>query len=272
MEPTVKILAFVHTIMGLLGCISNIIQLVLIFRHRHENNSVFRLVVLSLNLADLLASTLTTLRGIIAFVTLHTTTSHKVLDVIDAAIIFSLTSSFTHLIFIAFQRVIAVTRPLQVKNIITKLRSYRVLIILWLISIAPAVLRYIFKGKIIMQVLSYIALVIGMSLLVMYSVICYKTIKRDIVNNENEAMQKRRQQSEKKLVFYSLTVTIVFIVCVYPLALVRFFEVRPTSVYIGSNLLFSLNPFLDTLLYFTWSYHRRRTRVAVHNVPQQQIK
>ncbi len=93
--------------------------------------------------------------------------------------------------------------------------------------------------------------------MILYSVVCYKTMKRNIVNNASESIQRRRRQSEKEVLIYSITVTVVYIVCSYPTSLDDFISFPPYLHYAG-DVMFSISPLLDSLLYFVFSYCKRK--------------
>ncbi len=133
-------------------------------------------------------------------------------------------------------------------------------------SIALASISY-FRAFAVLTVLSYLAIIIGISLVIMYSVVCYKTVNRHTVNiSNNERIQRRRQQADTEVSLYSFVVTIIFIICNFPASIEVLFKYpnEPTFV---SEVLLSLNPFLDTLLYFAWNYCKRRRDATVRQTP-----
>ncbi len=255
------ILASISTTTGFLGIVANIAQLILMFRDNRQKKSAFGLTILSLNIADLFASMGFFLLGAIRF-----TFVFKVIDLalfrslvktVYASLAFSLTSSFTHVAFIAIQRVLAVAFPFKVKRIITKSRCYISLAVMWFISVALAFVL-VFHLKLVFKLISCISIVVGVALIAIYSVVCYKTMKRSMVHNFSENAQRRRHQTEKGVLMYSVAITCVFIICNYPKGLNQFIR-YPTFVYITSNSILSVNPLLDTMLYFMASYCRRKT-------------
>ncbi len=266
MESLCRIKAYMFTSTGTLGFIANIIQLVLINRDKKQKNSVFGLALLSLSIADLLASMSFVFRGsYLLGTTLNAIESNedRVWDYPWAvgAIVFSLTSSFTHVVFIAVQRVIAVVFPLKVKQIITKSRSYFIITILWITSVALAVIVHI-NIKYGIFILTCIGVLVSITITALYPIIYFKIKKRVISCDANARMLRRRQQSEKKVLMYSVAITLVFVGCNYPKG-VNLYVHYPMYLRIASDLLYSLNPLFDTLLYFLSSYCKRLRESSV---------
>ncbi len=262
---TVK--TYIALAIGSLGFIANITQLIVICCGKTERKSVFGLSLISLNVADLLLSVSIILLQIRS---LQKFNSFLVFDLWNFYL-FSMISSLTHVTFIAVQRAIAVAFPFQVHRIISQSRCCIVLSVLWAISIALVLIRrfYSYTGA-AFAVLCF-AIVTGVFLIIMYSIIYIKTMKRNMVNNASEEMQRRRQQSDRHLLIYSMVLTVVFIICNYPYVIVIIAILRggkfPNYVRNVCFILFTLNPFLDSLLYFFWSYLRRRKQALLHPIP-----
>ncbi len=255
-------LAYIFIVTGSLGSIANVIQMILNCRNERKKKTVFSISLFSLNTADVLASISFVCRGIALFMKVYMEdNSFSFPDVwraLNSAVAFSLISSFAHVVFIALQRAIAVTFPLRVKQIITRSRCYVILIIIWVISISSALCVYFYIS--ISFVMPHLAVITGISLIIVYSVICYQTTRQRIVNHGTSSdVQRRRQQLDREVLLYSVAIHIVFIICNFPMA-VHIFLGYPVihSYAYAAHTLYSLNPLLDTLLYFAWSYHKRR--------------
>ncbi len=267
MEYQIKTYSITFTATGSLGLITNTIQFILICRDRQLRNSAFGIALLSLNIADLLASIAFCIRGItnlvVAFMAVDKTLLINFKNPVYAVIAFSLTSS---LAVIAIQRVIAVAFPLRVKQIITKSRCYIVLALVWVVSVVLAIFVY-FATALGFKSLACISISIGAALLILYSVVCYRTMKRNIVDNVSEETLRRRRRSERGLLIYSVAITILYIVCNYPESFHNFIDF-PQPVSHISDFLFSINPSLDTMLYFMLRYcKRRRQREGIYPPP-----
>ncbi len=273
MEATDKFGGWVNIAAGFLGLTANITQLILMRREADQNDSVFARSLLSLGVADLLTSLMILLRGILVILIFYLNEYQILLydsqGEMYAAYIFTLSLTFTHVIYVATQRVIAVAFPFKVKQILTKTRSRIILTSLWVLSLAFASTTFIEgSSDIAVLIFHYLVLMTGLILVAMYSVICYKTIHRHPVNNESEEMRRRRQQSDKEVLLYSIAVTVVFMWCNFPLAIIRTRKDYTRRVENAFQLLFVLNPFFDTMVYFTYSYFKRRRRATVPQVPR----
>ncbi len=253
---------------GFLGSVANFVQLILTCCDKTGRKSVFNLSLISLNVADLLFSSALVLQGIcfISQVDLH---SSLLKSIVWTMILFSMISSLTHVLFISIQRVIAVLFPFQVNQIITKSRCLVILSLLWTISIVPALIALFYDYA--HAATSYFVVITGVLLMIMYSVIYIKTTRRNMVNNASEEMQRRRQLSDRQLLYHSVVLTVVFIICNYPMAITRMTEkFINVPIFFLVNTLFSLNPLFDTLLYFIWSCLKRRRQAIVNRVPSGQ--
>ncbi len=183
-----------------------------------------------------------------------------------AAITFSFTSSFTHIVFIAIQRVIAVAFPLKVKHMITKTRCYIALAVLWIASALPVFVIAQINIVSGLTSLAYTGIITETALTFVYSIICFKTFRRDITNDFRDETQRRRQKSDREVLLYSVAITVAFIICNFPLSIQGFLGYRVHYHFAYAfHALYSLNPFLDTLLYFLWSYYKRRRQAVVNH-------
>ncbi len=252
--------AAIFTTTGSLGLAANIAQLILFCRDKNQNKTPFGLTLRSLNLTDLLGSSAVCLLGIaycmLGSALVDLALFESLIKPLYAVIALSLTLSITHVGFIALQRVIAVASPFKVKQIVTKTRCYILLAVTWIISIVLAVV-VIFLHKVGFKVISGISIIFGIALMIAYTILCYKAMKRNIVNNTSENMLRRRRQSEKEVLKYSVAITIVYVICAYPVSINEFI-LDQTNFHLTCDFLFSINPLFDTLLYFMLSYCKRR--------------
>ena len=178
----------------------------------------------------------------------------------DTVRIFSVTSSFCHVVLFAVVRILAIIFPYRIKQIITKLHCKIILVFIWFFSIG-LVLIISFLVPII---ISYLGILTYWILVLAYSFVCYRMCKRRGIQG-NESTQRHRQQSDKHVLLYSRAITFMFCTCILPESLSNihihyhnhFVEI-PNSIGYITNFLFYINPFLDSLLYFFVSYCKRR--------------
>ncbi len=244
--------AVIYTSTGSTGLIADVVQLILERHGENRNKSIFGYSLLRLNIADILASLIVLLLGVANTLAkcrfIDDSLFEELSNTLIELIIFSLISSFTHVIFIAIQRFIAVASPLRVKQIITKTRCRIILATLWLVSIALVLIACFYE--IVSVAFVYLIITTAVMLIVMYSIICFKTLKRGVVNIENEEMRRRRQRSNKDVLLYSVSITCIFIISTVPSVIGPYFIAFPPVIEILNNVFISLNPFFDTLLYF----------------------
>ena len=252
---------------GILGLIANFLQLVFICRDKKQRNSVFGMILLSLCVADIFVSFFLSYSGITnllnLFLVIDLELSNKLIRTsFDIALIFSILSSFSHVVFIAVVRVLSLVFPFRIKQIITKLRCKIILVVLWFFSIGLAIISHLIK----VFILSYLAITTSCLLLLAYSIICYRMCKRRGIQG-NESTQRNRQKTDKHVLLYSMILTFIFCSCILPFSLSSLIKYRISLVrdYIILALLF-INPLLDPLLYFFVSHCRqRRANVVLPN-------
>ncbi len=247
----------IFAVSGVLGFIANIIQVVFICQDKKQTRSVFGITLLSLSISDLFVSIVLLYRGIIRFLTLFLVIELSRYSIFgnptNLAIIFSFSSSFFHVVYIAVLRAVAVVHPLKIKQIFTQLRCKIIIALLWVLSISLAFIAYFITGP---SLVAYLAMITSCLLIFLYSFICYTKYSRNHIQN-NEQMQRHGQDSDKDVLIYSITLTFIFCLCTLPEALSFFIRYPPLPNYI-SAFLYSINPFLDTMLYFFTSYCKRR--------------
>ncbi len=252
----------IFTTSGALGFIANFLQIMFITRDKKQRSSVFGIILLSLSISDISVSLVQLYRGSVCLPYISLVIDHelyvKLTAPADVAIVFSLTSTFCHVVFIALLRVIALMFPLRVKQLITKTRSKIILAFLWLLSISLVVISYFTIRD---ELCAYLAIITSGILLLAYSVVCCRMCKQSTVLN-NESTQRYRQQTDKDVIIYSMALTFIFCLCNIPAALYYFMKMPYFVPYINV-FLYSINPFLDTLLYFFSSYCRQRRRESI---------
>ncbi len=258
------IFSSIYLTTGILGLIANFLQLCFICRDKKQRNSVFGMILLSLCVADILVSIYLSYRGIITLLDLFLVMElpNQLMFLSIFAFIFSFVSSLCHVVFIAVLRVLSLVFPFRIKQIITKLRCKIILVVLWLFSIGFALISYLIKIGIFL----YLAITTSCTLLLAYSIICYRMCKRRGIQG-NESTQRNRQQSDKHVLLYSMALTFIFCSCNLPYSLFVVMKFRVSEV--GSYIilaLFFINAFLDPLLYFFVSHCRqRRANVVLPN-------
>ncbi len=246
---------------GLLGLIANCIEIVLICRDKKQRNSQFGTVLLSLSTSDLFVSLTCLVLGTVSLLfnlmIIDLAYFVKIIIFIEFSFAFSFATSFSHVVVIAMQRLIAVMLPLQAKRIITIHRSRLLVVFLWVFSLVLAVTVHFTS---MMYVISPVALVTGVALVVNYAIICWKMKKQQSLLADHQ-LHRPATQSPSQIFLHSFAVTIIYVICYFPDSM-RVFVQYPLAVVFLCYFLASLNPFLDALVYFILRYHKQRTKTA----------
>ncbi len=229
---------------GLLGLIATFLEIIFISRDKKQRNSVFGIILISLSIADFLVSIAQIYRGIIDFLTLTVVIDYELYSVLNAysnvATVFSIASSFCHVIYIAAIRVLALALPLKIKQIITKSRSKVILLCLWLLSIGFSLVAYSTLGNLLCASLAIVSTFI---LFLAYSIICWKLYKQHGIQG-NESTQRNRQESDKDVLLYSITLTLIFSLCYLPGSIFHFIKMPLFMMYVGVFCMPSTRPLI----------------------------
>ena len=164
---------------------------------------------------------------------------------------FSVYSSLFHSIFIAVQRIYAVLLPIKFRIHFKSAVCLVSLVAIWIVSLSLSVV-VIYQSKKFGH--SYIILAISGVLPLCYCIICYRLRSqrsRVFISTSNTL---QRNDSTCRNLVYSILVTAAFLFCTLPTAV--FIQSRSTSIIAQkfTELMLSLNPVVDSLLYFAFSH------------------
>ena len=237
-----------EAVFGLLGLITNLVMMTLVIIKKKKQKHVFEYTLVSLCLADIMFSTLNLLQA-----------SYKLLQLDFSefpywfVLYFSLTSSFLHIFFIAIQRLLAIWFPMKFQRMFSKMRCMIVFLVLWAVSAVLAVLEdQEISGLGIDFIFADGIFVFGVLIMLVYAVICYRLYKprASIIPT---SVRRARSSSNRRIIVHSFVVSMVFISCTFPFAIVKLEHIDGGTHQISHGLLV-LNPFLDSLLYFMMNY------------------
>ena len=179
-------------------------------------------------------------------------------------------ASFLNVIFIAFDRLFAVSLHLRYQELVTPTRITIVLVSLWLTSCVLAFL-FIFFPKEIEMVAAVISLT-GYILTTVVYVRIYKVVKyhQNQIYSQNQLQnaQTREAHRQRKSAYNSLFVSVVFLACYFPffpctiLYMTNTTEISFIVAQFASEFLICLNSSLNPLVY-CWRY--REIRQIVKN-------
>ena len=240
--------------LGIIGLILNIVQITLICRQK-KKKSAFVLTILSLSFADGLSALAVLIYEIYWFLAVHRIIlpSMLFLWVFLGTVIFSQTASFSHLIFIALERFVAVFYPMRLAGVFSRKHCISGLVIIWVSSAAPAVtFQFTHTGnfnKLIVQVCA-------LSLIIVYAAICIKISMRPKFVTPSVGSSSR-PATNKRLIIHSISVSLAFIIFAFPYSLT---DMRKETEHRVPVLLLISNSSIDPLLYFLLQYCARRRR------------
>ena len=256
---------------GSAAFILNILEAVAILKIR-KYKSVFGLTLLSLCIADIFGGLSFAICGLLRLIessgreTIYIVSNSKFkksYQVGHAALFFSVSSSFFHVLIIAMQRLLAVFSPLKFKVLFTYKICAILLALTWLLSLALCVLAF-YSVLILFFVTFYTTFIVCIVLVIIYAAICYQTM---LTTKRRRAMAVNSADSDSmmKVIRVSLTVTIAFLVCTF-LHPVYYLFVNgkiPNPMYHLVTSIIAVNPFLDPLIYFFFFHGAKIVRENV---------
>lgn len=268
MTEALKNTLLAEAAISLIGIVMNVIQLILIIRQK-KTKLAFDLTILSLNIADLLVAIGSTLKSIYICFYLTDVNAFKqtVSTIIEIGTDFCVFSSFFHALFIAMQRFFAVFFPIKFRIYFTKHRCIAGLIAIWIFSILMTGLPYLVKSNGLFH--PVIITIIDALLTTFYVIICYRVYYRRTA--VSSTMSSTRHDQNSWTLQYSAIVTITFVICTFPYAIVeiRYLSVNKISFHENfeitrslqiTYLMIMLNPALDSGLYFMVNYKKNISR------------
>ena len=185
-------------------------------------------------------------------------------------------ASFLNVIFIAFDRLFAVSLHLRYQELVTPRRITIVLVSVWIISCVLAFL-FIFSPK-EMEMVAVVITVTGYILTTVVYVRIYKVVKyhQNQIYSQNQLQNAatREAHKQRKSAYNSLFVSVVFLACYFPffpstiLYMTNTTEISFIVAQFASEFLVFLNSSLNPLVY-CWRY--REIRQIVKNTAKKII-
>ena len=244
-----RILGSMRLVIGILGLIANVFQAAYCkIMKKHKTD--FEMSLISLCLADIFTSL--TLIGLGSVeITFKLKVYYFVMNILLNS--FGITM-FIHTILIAAQRLIAVVYPLRVKIILSKRRFYVLLALTWILGCTYGI-GIAFAVKTFIRVNCYVIFVSSIALMTLYAGISFKTYRKDKVSRHLTRREDRRRS--RAVLLHSFLVTTAFIICFVPFAIHYLFIENLKPIFILFDLLVSINPLLDAVVYFYIKHCRR---------------
>ena len=259
------IVGFVRFVLGSLGIIANILQIAYCIIKK-KYHSPFDRSVLSLSVADIISGLFFAVYGLVSSLLLlknqNLIAIAKFTQYISIGINFSVIASFNHIIFIAAQRLLVVMFPLRIRVLFDGQRFNILLVLTWFLAAVYCVLSAAVFMSEYLKVNSYMIMISGIILVLLYAVLSYQTRKRDHILQDSVHVGTRVQN--RTILLHAILVTAVFLVCFYPFAITYLYIVHGFVTAVICDLLITINPLLDAIIYFYIGYFRRIRTVAIH--------
>ena len=265
---------------GLIGVVTNAFEL-LIIRKKKKHNSIFGMTLVSLCLADILSSICFFVVGMTriieydgeALLAIVPGTKRAVVwQVGHGALFFSMGTSFIHIIIIALQRSFAVFMPLKYNSSFRKKHCLILLLTVWILFLAGGVLGYFYLMHI--WYVSYVlTLAVCIGLVLCYTAIVTKNYYAEqkrrllMISNKPEGSKHGRTVSSKVLRL-SVAVTVAFLLCTLPHSIFYLFVNTNWAYYHTVNSIISVNPFLDSVVYFVFYYQSDKKKSEIGHISQ----
>ena len=258
---------------GTAGFLFNILEFIVILRQKKQKEK-FGLTLASLCIADIIGSLslgvtgglrLLKYSGPESFAIYEKTTTALLWRAGHGSLQFSVGTSFMHIVFIAIQRLFAVLMPLKFQANFTYARCAAGVIITWLVMFIYGTLVTLVFNPFIHYLSFCSVLVMELILIITYGAITFKTWKDDKKRaslKSKSSSQGSTDDATHRVLFHSLAVTLAFLICTMPHSIfyiyVKIHRLQPThnlNAYHVVNVLISINPFLDPLIYFFFMNH-----------------
>ena len=250
-NSTFLIMTLANGVVSFLAMILNIAQFVHMIR-RKKTKLPFEKTLLSLALADFLTSISHCLFYVFIYIYHRNllTFPALVFGVLATLVGFSVYSSLFHSIFIAVQRIYAVLLPIKFRIHFKSAVCLVSLVVIWIASLCMSVV-VIYREKPFGH--SYIILAISGILPLFYCIICCR-LRSQRSRVFISTTTRQQNDSSCRTFIYSILVTAAFLFCTLPIAV--YIQSRSTSIIAlkFTELMLSLNPVADSLLYFAFSH------------------
>lgn len=250
---------FISEVIALSGVGLNAFQILSTIRGGRRRTP-FDLSILSLSIADFLSSNFTFF-FMVYWHLVHNSIVHLVhsIDIIGMVCMqYGIISSMFHLVFIAVQRVFAVTLPIEFRFRFTPRFCHISITFISILSLASSVLNVFVATY---DIIGYVVLASEVLLVVTYSIICGVVKKRDSAMKLISAYSLEKRKIFRHTFSYSMYVSFAFILCTLPATLysVKWIKrVDPSYVFEWVRWMFYLNPTIDSIIYFHFKKKRAK--------------
>ena len=221
--------------------------------HAGKTKVPFNITLISLAITDAFLALVISIITVLYYLTNTMAVSSRFGSFIVFCLYSSSVSSALHILFIAFQRLIAVLYPLEATTLITRKRTILTVILMWIISMAasvPVSMEYYIYQRIIICS-PFVSTVV---IIVCYFIINYKMARRQI------ATVTGQQGQNILIMLHSISVTIIYMICKFPYTIYALQQpvlVLKMTFPIFAIRLFFLQVILNPIVYFFFQVLKR---------------
>ena len=244
---------------GVIGLVLNIFEFIFIIcKKKHATQ--FGLNLLSLSVADTIACLsycfyASVMISIYAGFSTANSSTYRARAIAQLLIFSSITTSFTHIVLIALQRLWAVLFPYTFSHVFTVKNNIRLLTLAWIIASMYSV-GYIFSNM-FAEIACYQIFIVGTALIIIYCVITYKARRK--LGRRRSHVQSNHN---RKILLHSIGVTLIYTVCNFPYAINFLFFSNHRAVRKYFYALLMIRPLVDPLIYLSLYRGWNRSRVG----------
>ena len=258
----------IEIVLGVVGLILNLVQFIVLFRSRSKC-TLFELNLQSLSAADFISSLCYVGFGVDGIYDLEMSVAHSKIgwfEMISPALFrTAVMLSFTHVLMIAAQRLMASIHPFKFRLLFTKGKLISCIVLLWAVNITYGILHYYQIGP-TNAILIYSIFFCDLSLTILYSMLSCLLKRRSKDTASMSANNSRQAETSRKVFWHSVCVTLVFVVTTLPLAL-RLFVKPPPVLNTLNDILPPITAVLNNLIYFVYGRRKRPSpNRRIHNM------
>lgn len=239
-----------HLSICTIGVALNVLQIALLL-HQRRTKLPFDVTLISLALANFVVSLAPMV--IYLFLIANISLTKYLIYVLAYIYTASNSTSALHLVYIALQRLIAVSHPHKFSTWLTRKSCVTTLGLFWLVPILlvlPLQLDFTYSYY---KFYIHIPLLLGVIIFLCYAALNYYILTRRRISIRGQSSSRSFQ-----LLVYSTVVTLVYLICTFPITILLICAKDRSAVPLYASYLYVAHVVLDPLLYFLFQYFKSR--------------
>ena len=260
---------------GFLGLLLNATEMRLLI-HKGKKKSCYEILLLGLGCADILAASIFLMHGVLIILSTDLVGDvakgkiKMMMGITGGAIGISIGLSNMNVYLITIDRYITVNFPLKHRIWVTKRRTKILLVVGWCLQPIPMCLYFFVptvNRRLIIKALGAMNMSGCVALLFVYGCIARKlrNVQRQRKRWNTERMDSDRNsnsEQDRLVIANSIAVTLCFIICYAPSGFFTLsIETTDYTGYFATVPFLALNPVIDPMIYFLFSYYLRRAQM-----------